>query len=524
MPTFLRPDVYAQEVLSPSFVASTPPGPIATFIGPHPKGPIVPTIVEGWSQFVSLFGGFNLIGANGQPLVPSFLALSVYNYFQSGGRTAQIVRVVASGAQQATPQPGLPASVTLSDQAATPQATVQVSAANPGAWGNGIYVDTIYRAPTTGSSGTFDLIVHVGGSGSAFIAEKWMGVSMDPTNPQYAPNIINNEFNGSNLIHVADLASGTTPPNNEPAAVSGVHLTGGVDGAAPTSLDTQTAFEQLDLYPGPMMLNLPGNANPTDIGNLISYALARQDQDSFVVIDPPQGSTPDAVTSFAEDLVATSYAALYYPWINISDPVGSTSGALRTCPPGGFALGVIANTDTTRGTWKAPAGLQAQLVTGLSPERMFTPGDRDKLATARVNPILRIPQSGLCVFDALTLSNAQQTQFIPVRRSLIEIRLNLINKSRFALFEPNDSTTWTNITNQLTQYLLSFWQSGGLAGSTAADAFYVLCDATNNPPAKVQQGIVSIEVGVAPQYPARFIIINIGLWQGAQNTQSTVNQ
>src|SRR5207302_2381134 len=102
MPTLGRPDVYAQEVIFPSFVATTPPGPIATFIGPHPKGPTAPTIVEGWSQFVSLYGGFSLIGANGQPLVPSFLALSVYNYFQSGGRSAQIVRVVSFGSGPAT--------------------------------------------------------------------------------------------------------------------------------------------------------------------------------------------------------------------------------------------------------------------------------------------------------------------------------------------------------------------------------------------------------------------------------------
>jgi hypothetical protein len=522
MPTLLRPDVYAQEQLFPSFVPGAPPGTIATFIGPHPKGPTTPTVIQSWQNFVSLFGGFNIIGTNGQPVVPSYLALSVYNFFQSGGRLAQIVRVVASGSGQATPQPGVPAMASLTDQAATPQSTLRVSAANPGAWGNSIYVDTVYHAPSAGSSGTFDLIVHVGGAGSAFVAEKWYGVSMDPTNPMYAPNVINNSFTGSNIIAVTDLASTTNPPLNEPRTVTGVQLTGGVDGSVPTSQDIQNATSQLDAYPGPMMLNLPGDSNSGDVGNLISYAINRANQDSFVVVDPPQGDPVAGAVSFAGALVASDYAAVYYPWQNIADPVSSISGAVRVCPPGGFALGLIAKTDATRGTWKAPAGYQAQLPTVLSTERNFTSADRDALATARINPIMQVPGSGVVVLDALTLSNVQQTQFINVRRSLIEIRLNLITKARFALFEPNDYVTWNAITTQLSQYLLSYWQSGGLNGKTASDAFYVLCDASNNTPADIQQGKVNVEVGVAPQYPARYIVINIGLWQGSQNVQSSV--
>jgi hypothetical protein len=73
------------------------------------------------------------------------------------------------------------------------------------------------------------------------------------------------------------------------------------------------------------------------------------------------------------------------------------------------------------------------------------------------------------------------------------------------------------ITSVLSQFLTSFWQSGGLQGVSAASAYYVTCDSTNNTPASIQQGIVHIEVGVALQYPAEFVIIAIGQWAGGQS-------
>jgi phage tail sheath protein FI len=50
---------------------------------------------------------------------------------------------------------------------------------------------------------------------------------------------------------------------------------------------------------------------------------------------------------------------------------------------------------------------------------------------------------------------------------------------------------------------------GGLRGDTAAQAFYVKCDVENNPNESIAQGEVHIEVGVALQYPAEFVVINL---------------
>jgi hypothetical protein len=93
--------------------------------------------------------------------------------------------------------------------------------------------------------------------------------------------------------------------------------------------------------------------------------------------------------------------------------------------------------------------------------------------------------------------------------------------SRFAVFEPNDWVLWNQITSVLTQFLNAFWQSGGLQGQSATDAYYVTCDSTTNTPQTIQQGIVQVDVGVALQYPAEFVVISIGQWAGGQSVSVT---
>jgi hypothetical protein len=93
--------------------------------------------------------------------------------------------------------------------------------------------------------------------------------------------------------------------------------------------------------------------------------------------------------------------------------------------------------------------------------------------------------------------------------------------TQFAVFEPNDWVLWNMVTSVLSQFLTSFWQSGGLEGTSAAEAFYVTCDNTNNTPSTIQQGIVHVEVGVALQYPAEFVVIAIGQWAGGQSVSIT---
>jgi phage tail sheath protein FI len=104
--------------------------------------------------------------------------------------------------------------------------------------------------------------------------------------------------------------------------------------------------------------------------------------------------------------------------------------------------------------------------------------------------------------------------YVPVRRSLIYLEKALVELSEFAIFEPNDTVLYRRISAILNGFLTNFWSQGGLRGDSTEQAFFVLCDSTNNTLATVEAGQVNIQVGVALQRPAEFVVINIGQFDG----------
>jgi phage tail sheath protein FI len=135
-------------------------------------------------------------------------------------------------------------------------------------------------------------------------------------------------------------------------------------------------------------------------------------------------------------------------------------------------------------------------------------------AVAPVNAIRFIPGSGIVVMGARTLKAGLIDKYIPVRRTLVYLRKSLTDLTEFAIFEPNDATLWRRITNTVSAFLTDFWSQGGLRGTLPSEAFFVKCDSETNPLAKVDNGEVNLEVGVALQRPAEFVIIKIGQYDG----------
>jgi hypothetical protein len=494
--------VYVEESLSPSFVATSPGQSVAVFIGPNGRGPTTPTLVRSWTEYVARFGGFD------NPIPNNYLPYSVYNFFNNGGRMAYIVRAVGTGA--------VAASVTLDDRQGVPADTLKLDALSPGTWGNGIYIEI-----TNGSAATlFNVTVYLGGSTAGKVVERWADVSMDPSSSQYAPARINSISSGSAYLVATDMAPTSVIAYSQriPAAQAPTALTAGADGAAPTTPQTKTAMDQLDVVQDPLLINLPGNQ--ASIPDAITYAEGRTD--CFVIVDPASGLTSAALITFNGTLPATSFASTYGPWINTSDPSSSAPGATRLVPPGGFVLGKIADTDASRGVFKAPAGLQTRLLSAVGVERMFTNAELDALNVAKVNVIKQVPGAGIVIYGARTLSNILNTRYINVRRTLISVATTAKALTQFAAFEPNDSFLWDSITAVLGQYLLSFWQSGGLRGNSPNEAFFVKCDEDNNTQTTIDAGVVNIEIGVATQKPAEFIVIKIGQWEGGRTTVESV--
>jgi hypothetical protein len=101
------------------------------------------------------------------------------------------------------------------------------------------------------------------------------------------------------------------------------------------------------------------------------------------------------------------------------------------------------------------------------------------------------------------------------------LKQTLKDSTNYAVFEPNDERLWTQLTMGISGLLAEFWTKGGLKGATTSEAFYVVCNSTNNTAVTVDNGEVHIEVGVALQYPAEFIVINLSQWTGGSNSIET---
>ena len=571
MATYARPGVYVQETLNPiQPIVGPSSNTVAAFVGANDRGPTTPILVTSWSQYVNLFGSWNTLQNNNLPL-------ALYMYFSNGGNQAYVTRVASAGATATvtaaaassgtitytatntfiagqtvtitglttaafnlsnaniatatgsnftvtSPATGTAvsgASATASvagnafrifnDTATTPLPTLKIKAINPGSWGNNLNIST-----TSGSTtGYFNVVVYYGGSTSGNIVEQWTDVTMVSTDSRYAVSVINNN---SIWISAVDLASATAAPANNPAIVSNQPLSAGLDGAAVTGTALVSALSLYDTIRQSLIINIPGYTDAATVNGAIAYAVgATRPNDAFVVIDGVNDTASNQLVLSAS-YTQTSYAAVYYPQLTIADPtvgVGAAAGSVKTVGAGAAVVGLYAATDASRGVFKAPAGLQARLA-GVVSVPSLSMADLDSLnsAAAAVNAIRYISGSGIVVFGARTLKPGYVDRYVPVRRSLIYLEKSLRDLTHFAVFEPNDQRLWSRIEASVSSFLTSYWSQGGLSGTSPQNAYFVKCDSDNNPQASIDNGIVNIQVGVALQRPAEFVVINIGQYSG----------
>ncbi len=118
------------------------------------------------------------------------------------------------------------------------------------------------------------------------------------------------------------------------------------------------------------------------------------------------------------------------------------------------------------------------------------------------------------VWGARTTSTETAWQYVSTRRLLLFIEESLEEGLRWAVFEPNNMHLWQKVRRTIIDFLTRVWRSGALFGAAPEEAFYVRVDETNNPDSERQLGRLHIEIGVRVTYPAEFIIVHIGLWEG----------
>lgn len=233
----------------------------------------------------------------------------------------------------------------------------------------------------------------------------------------------------------------------------------------------------------------------------------------FAILDTPPGLTAQQAKAWREYVnFDTSYAAMYYPWIEIAD-LSDGNGTSKLVPSSGHLVGIYNRTDAERGVHKAPAN---EVILGaIDLEIDLTKGEQDTLNPIGVNCIRSFPGRGIRVWGARTLSSDGSWRYINVRRLFNQVGSSLDTGLQWVVFEPNDSNLWARVRRDITAFLRVIWRSGALFGATPEQAFFVKCDEELNPPEIRDLGQLIIEVGMAPVKPAEFVILRLSQWAGA---------
>lgn len=499
--------------------------PRSVIVGRLNKGPEVPTTVRSWSEFQRIFGGY---GENqytedqGGGVVlskTSHMVDGAFLFFANSPSTTNsqliVVRVPGKGA----------AAATTADLAGTDSTPVVLTATSTGEWANS-YCVRVSEAKEPGRTGTY--LIEVGTVGSTkrsgpvigTVVERFV-VSLDPNAGNYVNRVLNNsaivkvdfrpEVGKTNTLALATVALGGGL-NEEDGETTEVGW-GGIPGAdALLSSDgTSGQLSLLDDLNGSFTIASPGVVNGEAQGVLNAWATNRAD--SFAVLDA-DNVAPDQAMDVSPTGLGAGFSACYYPWIEVVDPVQSTSiRNTRTMPPSGAVLAAFSVNDSKYGVWKSPAGTNTR-INALRPSYRLSEAQMSKLHENSINVIRRVNGTGVCVMGARTLSGSfDADKYISVRRSLSYITSSLKRLTEFALFQPNGPDLWEEITVRVQNWLGLYFQAGALRGAREPEAFYVKCSRENNSPLSIQLGEVHIEVGVAVEFPAEFVVIDLIQYQ-----------
>jgi phage tail sheath protein FI len=508
MTTYGRPGVYISERLLPAPLTVTGTANAAgACIGKFAQGPESVTLVTSWYDFVQKFGGYN----SAYPAT-----FGVGSFFQNGGSELYVRRVLADDADAATAD-------IAPDEGATDVGTV--TAKSRGVEGNFIR----FELSATARSGYYNFTVYKEGgslandnsSSNDIIVEQFTNVVL---NDALSSDFIETIVNMNSQYVTVDITSGSTEP-----ALSRIPLTTGANGTAPVAADYSGVISEFSAIDRPLIIFAPeinsdlSTAVDTVINDMIEWADANN---GFVVVDTTEAVTSagapdleveDALT-FANALTTSSNAAVYYPNVFISDPLGRSQSSLRKIGPAGAVAGLFIQTDKQSGPFKAPAGFNASIRGAVAVEKQFTSAELDALNSGNngstvgssVNALRNLPGAGIVVMGARTLlQDGTANRYVNTRRSLIFLKKSLNDLTQFAIFENNNEKLWARLRSAISVFLNSYSNQGGLRGDTPEEAFYIKCDAENNSPADIANGEVHIEVGVALQYPAEFVVITL---------------
>ena len=565
--SLISPGVLSREQ-DRSFIAPLPLEAGAAFVGPAVKGPAFePTVVTSYGDYQRTFGTTFLSGSNKFEFLTS---IAVKSYFEQGGSTALITRVVSgsftgasnttigsidgSGAPFQLRTLGTGVILNSSEGAADPGAENSDGSLKLGSDDNLRWeIQNVNKA-----AGTFSLLIRRGDDSTKAktVLESFNDLSLDPNSEGYIASVIGDQYkslgddgegaflstngqyvNRSRYIRVSDVNRQTVNYlANDGVSIRTADYTGSLPVASSGSFHGATGTnyqsDELNMHFADItnnntqglvaenysdafalltnqdeylfnIISAPGliysfGDHKTQLDSMIS--LAQDRGDAIAVVDlSPYGSSVSQAAGHAA-VVNNSYAASYWPWVQ----VGSSTGKLEFAPASTIIPGVYAFTDAAAAPWFAPAGLtRGGIPNVIQAERKLTRAHRDKLYSANVNPIATFPGSGISVFGQKTLQKKKSAlDRVNVRRLLIALKKFLGDQAKSLVFEQNTIATRNVFLSNVNPYLQSVVERQGLY------AFRVIMDDSNNTADVIDRNQLVGQIFIQPAKTAEFITLD----------------
>lgn len=321
------------------------------------------------------------------------------------------------------------------------------------------------------------------------------------------------------------ITTATTALTNAKKTSNGIALTKADDFTPPNGEANKNglyALEDADLFNLlciPPYLVATGNVEPGLVADAAAYCEKRR---AMLLVDSPAEWNDTASAKAGVGNVGTNSknAALYFPRLTQPNPLHDNQ--MENFVPCGAIAGVCARTDTTRGVWKAPAGLDATLVAVPQLSVPLTDPENGELNPLGVNCLRTMVPAGRVIWGARTLQGddrlASEWKYVPVRRTALFIEESLYRGTQWVVFEPNDEPLWAQIRLNVGAFMHNLFRQGAFQGMTPKDAYFVKCDKETTTQNDINLGIVNIVVGFAPLKPAEFVIIKLQQMAGQIET------
>jgi phage tail sheath protein FI len=516
-PTY--PGLYIEELPSLSHSVTPAPTSITVFVGyAHPwQGECARN--NRWGEAIEIFSFSEYERMFGGLFRSSFvdwsLPYAVNQFFLNGGSNAYVVALppgIYNSTDLSQREDVRPASVTFNDIVFTSKQLTDMTSMT-------ITIGSVRTVATPDD--TADIVVSYGR-----IVETYRGVRL--TSGAGAA-FIDTMFADSQLVTVTPrpgLPYGTTFTSGAtPRVLSAMPAPSYSSWTTFRPLDYDDVFkndsslDKVDIF---NLLCLPGVADTGVWGNALAFCHGKR---AFLILDPPANASADGGTGLSIESfvgsgnVPTAYpnAALYFPYLTSGDPI---TGTLIPLPPSGSVAGLYARTDTNRGVWKAPAGLETVIANtnGVVPEGRLTDLKQGKLNPKGVNVIRQFPGDSPVIWGARTTvtdtGGFEQWRYVPVRRFALFLEQSLLRSLGWVVFEPNSEPLWSAIRISIENFMLSLYRQNAFHGTTPNEAFLVKCDAETTTQNDIDLGRVNILVGFRPLKPAEFVIIKIAQLAG----------